>query len=260
MPVLQGYQGRKSRSGSDLNSDELAEILCAYPHALRLQIQSIRTGLKRRQLQGAHPCAKACVEVLRNVLGSSSQAKNARDMLRVVRLVGKDLASMAPAELTVGNITRRVLFMIREEYNTKKRAAEAAAQLLQGQPDQDFPYPNPNLGIGLPSPSASPPKAPGVISYPGGLHITRQPSFGGGGACGPNSPFGMSGSSNSGGETGTGSSSSRSSSGSGGSSHGGAVGDMPTPPRHPLGTCNSFSNLNVFLDRRCALTLTPTLP
>lgn len=124
--------GRKGRSNStsELTSDELREVLAAYPPALRAQIQTIKTGLKRRQLCGAHPCAKACVEVLRNVLGGGG-FKNAREMLKVVRLVGRELSSAAPAELTVGNITRRVLFMIREEYNSKKRAGDAAAAAEQ---------------------------------------------------------------------------------------------------------------------------------
>jgi len=115
----------KSRTFSDISPDELADITANYPHAVRQQISIIKTGLKRRQLSGAQPCAKATVEVLRNVLGNLP-FKNAKEMLLAVRVVGKELSNAAPAELTVGNITRRVLYMIREEYNGKKRAAEAA--------------------------------------------------------------------------------------------------------------------------------------
>lgn len=114
----------KSRAFSDISPDELADITDGYPHAVRQQISVIKTGLKRRQLSGAQPCAKATVEVLRNVLGNLP-FKNAKEMMLAVRVVGKELSNAAPAELTVGNITRRVLYMIREEYNGKKRAAEA---------------------------------------------------------------------------------------------------------------------------------------
>ena len=42
-------------------------------------------------------------------------------MMTVVRAVGKELTSAVPSELTVGNLVRRVLFMIREEYAAKVR-------------------------------------------------------------------------------------------------------------------------------------------
>ena len=115
----------KARSGSDLNVVEELESIGGLSAAVRSQFAAVRTGLKRRQLSGAHPCAKATVEVLRNVLGTGGY-KNAKEMLHAVRLVGKELSAAAPAELTVGNITRRVMYMIREEYNGKKRAATEA--------------------------------------------------------------------------------------------------------------------------------------
>jgi len=37
------------------------------------------------------------------------------------RAAGRELISVAPTELTIGNVVRRVLFMIREEYSNKVR-------------------------------------------------------------------------------------------------------------------------------------------
>ncbi len=36
--------------------------------------------------------------------------------MRVVRLMGRELSYAAPSELTIGNLVRRVLFVIREEH------------------------------------------------------------------------------------------------------------------------------------------------
>lgn len=36
-------------------------------------------------------------------------------------MVGKELVEAAPCEFTIGNLVRRVLFMIREEYTQKLR-------------------------------------------------------------------------------------------------------------------------------------------
>jgi hypothetical protein len=36
--------------------------------------------------------------------------------MRVVRLIGRELSYAAPSELTIGNLVRRVLFLIREEH------------------------------------------------------------------------------------------------------------------------------------------------
>ena len=42
-------------------------------------------------------------------------------MMNAVRAAGRELDLAAPCELTTGNIVRRVLFMIREEYGHKIR-------------------------------------------------------------------------------------------------------------------------------------------
>ena len=45
-------------------------------------------------------------------------------MMNAVKAVGKYMLSAAPSELSIGNITRRVLFLIREEYSNQLRLAE----------------------------------------------------------------------------------------------------------------------------------------
>jgi len=86
------------------------------------QIETFSTALKRRQVSGAQACAKATTEILRVVLGMT-KLQTAEHMLAAVRVVGKELSRSAASELAVGNIARRVLHIIREEYSNKLRGA-----------------------------------------------------------------------------------------------------------------------------------------
>ena len=99
----------------------LKTLLGANSNALS-QLEIIGTALKRKQLSGSNSCAKATVEILRVFLGSP-QLKTAEQMMGAMRVVGKELSQCAPSELTVGNIVRRVMQIIREEYSSKKNAA-----------------------------------------------------------------------------------------------------------------------------------------
>jgi translation initiation factor eIF-2B subunit beta len=44
-------------------------------------------------------------------------------MMKSVRALGRELMAASPAELVIGNIIRRVLYIIREEYSQKLRFA-----------------------------------------------------------------------------------------------------------------------------------------
>lgn len=82
------------------------------------QLMTISMGLKRRQIMGGQATAKATVEILRVVLGSGKYY-NAAELMRAARAVGKELSSSAPGEVTIGNVIRRVLYLIREEFAAK---------------------------------------------------------------------------------------------------------------------------------------------
>eukprot|EP01035_Chromulina_nebulosa_P018955 gene18955-24763_t len=89
-------------SGLDSNILALNELLISIP-AVKSQFQLILIALRRKQLHGSHACAKATMEILRNILGSA-RFNNAEDMLRVVKSVGQELVSAAPCEYTIGNL------------------------------------------------------------------------------------------------------------------------------------------------------------
>ncbi len=103
----------------------------------RSQVESFNTALKRKQITGAHACAKATVEILRVVLGIA-KLQTAEQMLGAVRTIGKELSKSAPSELAVGNITRRVMYIIREEYSNKLRGLSGAkAEVEQNAKDEN---------------------------------------------------------------------------------------------------------------------------
>lgn len=85
------------------------------PVSIQNQYDMIVTALKRKQLQGSFSCSKATLEILRNILGNSKFA-NTQQMLESIRMIGKHLMSASPIEFVISNLTRRVLFIIREEF------------------------------------------------------------------------------------------------------------------------------------------------
>eukprot|EP01032_Pedospumella_encystans_P018234 gene18234-20763_t len=97
-----------------MTSEEL-QVLLNSCQSVKSDLNLIVISLRRRQLSGAHQCAKATIEILRNLLGRYNFS-SADHMMKVVRAVGRELIAAAPSELTIGNLVRRVLFLIREEH------------------------------------------------------------------------------------------------------------------------------------------------
>ena len=81
------------------------------------QLMTTSLGLKRKQIVGSQ-ATKATVEIIRVILGYGKYY-NADELMRACRAVGKELSSSAPWEVTVSNVVRRVLFLIREEHANK---------------------------------------------------------------------------------------------------------------------------------------------
>ena len=96
-------------------SEDLYQWLSSWP-TVKSQCKLIVEGLRRRQLQGAHPCAKATIELLRNMLGTC-KFHSTYHLMNAIRAIGRELQAVAPSELTIGNIASRVLFIVREEYH-----------------------------------------------------------------------------------------------------------------------------------------------
>ena len=89
-----------------------------YP-SVKMQFEFVLTSLRRKEIAGAHSCAKATMEVLRSMLGHC-RFTSVNHMMSAVKALGKELMTTVPCELTIGNVVRRVLYLIREEYNGRE--------------------------------------------------------------------------------------------------------------------------------------------
>lgn len=129
MENLTNGRERRQRAGSDLlsyksDTDNSLDFLAPCP-SVKSQLDLIVTGLRRRQLCGGYNCAKTTVELIRSVIGQC-KFTSTYNMMNAVRVIGRILMTSAPSEMTIGNIVRRVLFMIREEYSSQIRILEAS--------------------------------------------------------------------------------------------------------------------------------------
>eukprot|EP01134_Creolimax_fragrantissima_P003065 CFRG3065T1 len=80
-------------------------------------VVDIITKFQRREVKGSFDVAVATVILMRDVI-SKSRWNNAHEIMDIVRRVGRRVATAQPNELTVGTMTRRVLYIIREEYSS----------------------------------------------------------------------------------------------------------------------------------------------
>lgn len=85
-------------------------------------VDDLVAKLKRRQLVGSSTVAQATLRLLIVVI-SKSNWTTCNQLLTLVKSVGQRLITANPTELAVGNIIRRVLHVIREEF----REAESSA-------------------------------------------------------------------------------------------------------------------------------------
>eukprot|EP01046_Picozoa_sp_COSAG06_P014661 COSAG06_NODE_915_length_11567_cov_9.166013_4_plen_387_part_00 len=82
---------------------------------LKREFDQFYTKLKRRQTTSAYSNAKQTIELLRKIVGSNSWRVTS-ELLQLVRTHGCDLIAADPLQFNVGNVVRRVLFIIREEF------------------------------------------------------------------------------------------------------------------------------------------------
>ncbi|KAI9595926.1 hypothetical protein BDF19DRAFT_440590 [Syncephalis fuscata] len=85
--------------------------------ALQTEVDGFISRLRLRQVVGSWPIALETALLLRQVVSSSRWA-NVHQLLKVVREVSSRLVAAQPTELVVGNVCRRVMQLIREEYQT----------------------------------------------------------------------------------------------------------------------------------------------
>ncbi|CAE6488759.1 unnamed protein product [Rhizoctonia solani] len=78
-------------------------------------VESLTARLRRRQITGAHDTAVETVLLLRQVV-STARFSSIEQLLSMLRSVGTRLVAAQPKEIAVGNMVRRVIHQVREEY------------------------------------------------------------------------------------------------------------------------------------------------
>ncbi|KNC83853.1 hypothetical protein SARC_03910 [Sphaeroforma arctica JP610] len=93
-------------------------------------VLDIISRFQRRDIKGSFDAATATVLLMRDVI-SQSRWNTAAEIMDIVRAVGKRVATAMPNELTVGTMTRRVLYIIREEYAADESNRKSSQQNQQ---------------------------------------------------------------------------------------------------------------------------------
>jgi len=87
---------------------------------IEISIREFIFSLRRRQIKGSYEVARLTAELLRRVI-SSKKWKSTRELILSIKTLGKTLIQANPLELVVGNIVRRVLYIIRESAEEQQR-------------------------------------------------------------------------------------------------------------------------------------------
>ena len=96
-------------SKSSINLEEM------LPPSAYTKYSELVTALRRGALNGSYNVARQTVVLLRKVIGQT-RWENGANLLDIIRAIGRGLVSAQPVELALGNITRRILYIVRHEY------------------------------------------------------------------------------------------------------------------------------------------------
>tara|TARA_B100000795_G_C22740998_1_gene415340 strand:+ start:61 stop:1323 length:1263 start_codon:yes stop_codon:yes gene_type:complete len=87
--------------------------------------QRLINDLKRRRISGAFAVAMATVEHIKRIVGATKW-RRVSEILKIVKLIGRELVRAQPVELSSGNVVRRVLHCIREEYREQRTKQQSS--------------------------------------------------------------------------------------------------------------------------------------
>mmetsp|Transcript_63 Transcript_63/g.213 ORF Transcript_63/g.213 Transcript_63/m.213 type:complete len:414 (+) Transcript_63:172-1413(+) len=130
---------------------------------LARRMDDLVTRLKRRRFKSSFELTRETLRLVR-LLVNVKKWSGPREMLQVVRAFGRRLVKARPVELVVGNVFRRVIHMVKEEYfrmlkETQDEALTEAAttgKLVNALDPKGNILPNRDLGIRIENMSDTP--------------------------------------------------------------------------------------------------------
>ncbi|ORY34594.1 hypothetical protein BCR39DRAFT_513544 [Naematelia encephala] len=96
--------------------------------------EALITSLRRREIVGSRNVALATAAVVQNIV-RSVKFTTIEELIGLIKGVGRRLVDANPKELAAGNIIRRILRLIREEYSAAVQAHLSTTPSAPGTPD-----------------------------------------------------------------------------------------------------------------------------
>lgn len=121
-------------------------------------VHELGMRLRRNQLTGTEVIAEATARTLRAVV-SAAKFTRLDELVQMIRTVGRHLQDSLPSEPVIGNITRRILFLLREE---AKALTSLGASVPGASP---VSQPPPSVAQSLAALSLSTPGSPSSSMY-----------------------------------------------------------------------------------------------
>ncbi|XP_046661407.1 translation initiation factor eIF-2B subunit beta [Homalodisca vitripennis] len=78
-------------------------------------VEQLISNIRLKKIVGSYSVTAATVELLKDII-INSEWKTAEDIIQILKLVGRKLNNALPIDASVGNMVRRILKIIREEY------------------------------------------------------------------------------------------------------------------------------------------------
>lgn len=122
--------------------------------ASQIVVKELELRLRRRQIAGTEAVAEATARALRSVV-SAAKVWRLDELVLLIRTVGRRLQDALPSEPAIGNTTRRVLFLLREE-------AKALTTIGDGRSGASKAQPHPSVAQSLAALSLSQPSSPAM--------------------------------------------------------------------------------------------------
>lgn len=135
----------------------------------QLAVKEFATQLRRQQIAGTKAVAEATAKTIRAVV-SSAKYRRLEELVQMIRNVGRYLQDSLKSEPVIGNVTRRILFLLREE---AKAAAHMDEPPATAQAAKAHPHPSVAQSLAALSLSPAAPSSPATSMH------TARPSLGG---------------------------------------------------------------------------------
>ena len=101
----------------------------------QLAVKEFAMQLRRQQIAGTKAVAETTAKTIRAVV-SSAKYRRLEELVQMIRTVGRYLQDSLKSEPVIGNVTRRILFLLREEAKAAAHMDEppATAQAAKAHP------------------------------------------------------------------------------------------------------------------------------